>query len=143
MIPNFDGNGNLPPGIYECTLEEFEKRFVNGIKRIQIYEGMKKLIIDLKKIGCNAIYIDGSYVTKKRLPNDFDACWDNTGIDYYRVITSFPELNPKNRLLQNTKYFADVFPAYMKEIDHKVYFIDFFQVDKTTGTAKGIIKIKI
>jgi hypothetical protein len=27
MIPDFDENGNLPPGIYFCNWNEFKKRF--------------------------------------------------------------------------------------------------------------------
>jgi hypothetical protein len=30
MIPDFDDNGNLPPGIHVCTIEELQARFGGG-----------------------------------------------------------------------------------------------------------------
>lgn len=147
MIPDFDGNGNLPPGIHESTLEEFEKRFVEGkgIRRAQIYEGMKKLIDDLRKIACKNLFIDGSFTTNKRVPRDFDACWDDTNLVYADVIKILPVLDDLDypRLLQHSFYDADIFPAYMVEGSCGKCFIDYFQQDKNTGLPKGIIKIKI
>jgi len=71
LIPDFD-NGKLPKGIHLATLQEFIERFVKGVKRKQLYQGLEKLIADLKSVGCQIIYIDGSYVTSKIQPNDID-----------------------------------------------------------------------
>ena len=27
------------------------------------------------------MYLDGSFVTSKQVPNDFDACWDEIGVN--------------------------------------------------------------
>jgi hypothetical protein len=31
--------------------------------------------------GCRRVYIDGSFVTAKNGPNDFDACWEADGVN--------------------------------------------------------------
>lgn len=42
----------------------------------------------LKAARCITIYIDGSFVTAKQKPGDFDACWEDNGvdIDYLKAI---------------------------------------------------------
>ena len=34
----------------------------------------------LRLAGCRTVYIDGSFVTNKEIPNDFDACWEEAGV---------------------------------------------------------------
>jgi len=31
--------------------------------------------------GCRRVYIDGSFVSAKEVPGDFDGCWEATGMD--------------------------------------------------------------
>ncbi len=144
MIPNFQGD-LLPIGEHETTLEEFEKKFVYNPKRQELFRGLKKLIDDLKVIGCKAIWIDGSFVTKKQLPKDIDICWDNAGIDFGFVKEIMPILmnDSPARLAQQNIYKADIFPAHIPEVSSKKFFKDFFQIDKNTGQQKGIIKINL
>jgi len=35
----------------------------------------------LTKAGCRRVYLDGSFVTSKPEPGDYDACWDIAGVD--------------------------------------------------------------
>jgi len=105
-----------------------------------------KLIDDLKTIGCPAVFIDGSFVTDKILPNDVDVCWDDRGVDYDDVELKLPILSdlapPRKR--QQLLYNADVFPAFIDESGSKKRFIDFFQQTKDDeNVKKGIIKIEI
>lgn len=76
-IPEFDSNGNLPPGFFSPTLEEFKYRFVDEFydsnTRKDIFIGYteycQKLIdLDAAKIQ----WVDGSYITKKADPGDID-----------------------------------------------------------------------
>ncbi|MFN8285393.1 MAG: hypothetical protein U0V74_01500 [Chitinophagales bacterium] len=145
MIPNFTHDGILPEGVHECTLEEFEKRFASTYHRRELFEGILKLIAHLKQVKCTALYVDGSYVTNKLLPNDFDACWDNRNVDLalvkQKVPVLFDTLPP--RKAQKQIYGGDIFPAFITEQQSKRYFIDFFQIDKRTGQKKGIVKLRI
>jgi hypothetical protein len=142
MIPDFKEDGNLPVGIHEATLEEFKKRFAHTIWRNQLYDKLLRLIEDLKTIGCKTVYIDGSYVTTKEVPGDYDACWENIGVDEDALVLN-PALTFERRELQEEWYGADVFPARVEEAASGLLFLDFFQVDKATGFRKGIVKIEI
>lgn len=97
---------------------------------------------DLKAIGCTAIYVDGSFVTSKRVPGDYDACWDQRFADLSKV-GRYPGLDPSNRAVQKHTYGGDVFPAFIIESGSGMLFIDFFQTDKTTGLKKGIVKLNV
>jgi hypothetical protein len=145
MIPDFNEDGVLPQGIYEAELVEIEHRYAYNIKRKMLFEYLKKLINDLRTIGCAVIYLDGSYITSKALPGDIDICWENKGVDLNNAITLMPilwDLNPPRKEQQRI-YHADIFPANIIESASGKYFLDFFQSDKNTGKPKGIIKIQI
>ena len=43
--------------------------------------GLRAALGNLKGAGCRTVYINGSFVTSKELPNDYDACWEETGVD--------------------------------------------------------------
>jgi len=145
MIPQFNKKGWLPPGIYEASLEEFEKRFVYNKEREGIYRGLVVLIADLKKVGCQTMYVDGSFVTSKNRPGDADVCWEvKHTADYMTVVgliapvlkmVKFPRREQKQR------YCADVFPANAPADNLMTPFIKYFQQDKDTKKPKGIIKI--
>jgi hypothetical protein len=46
----------------------------------------------LKAAGCRTIYIDGSFVTSKQKPGDFDACWEDNGVDIKYLESIAPTL---------------------------------------------------
>lgn len=142
MIPAFEKEGNLPAGIHLATLDEVEARFSYGIRRIELFMHLLKLIKDLKTIGCPAIYLDGSFTTTKRIPGDMDICWEDVGIDYDMVEKTMPILFDfaDGRRNQQLKYKSDIFPANIIEGDSGVPFLNFFQKDKETGNPKGIVK---
>lgn len=145
MIPDFNEDGNLPPGIHQATLAEIEERFAYNIKRRLLFDYLEKLIRDLRTIGSTAVYLDGSYTTNKVLPGDMDICWENTGVDLNNAIAVMPvlwDLKPPRKEQQRI-YCADIFPANIIESASGKYFIDFFQCDKNTGNKKGIIKLEI
>jgi hypothetical protein len=145
MIPVFNEDGNLPAGLHLATLAEIEARFTDNLKRKRHFEYLKLLIDDLKAIGCKTIYIDGSFITNKVLPKDMDICWESTGVDLINTKIIMPILwdFSNARYEQQKKYHADIFPANCIEGASSLYFLDFFQFDKNTGKAKGIIKLEI
>lgn len=144
MIPEFRNSGLLPVGVHETTIVELEKVFAKTIQRRKLFNGLLVLIEDLKTMGCKAIYIDGSFVTNKRLPNDIDVCWEDEGIDIDKVEIDFPilfDLDPP-RAAQKSKYCCDVFPSCFQANSFKIY-RDFFQIDKESNAVKGILKIEL
>ena len=43
--------------------------------------GLRAALENLKGAGCRTIYLNGSFVTSKDLPNDYDACWVEAGVE--------------------------------------------------------------
>lgn len=142
MIPQFDSDGNLPPGIYEGTWDEFVSRFGWTVHRQKLIIGLKKALESLRNAGCLTVYIDGSFVTSKEIPEDYDACWD-----IYNVQASLVDpvllIFDNGRAAQKAKFLGELFPATFIEAGSGQRFLDFFQIDKRTNNPKGIIKINL
>lgn len=154
MELQFDENtGLLLPGEHELTFEEFENEFVYNDRRKYIYGKFNGLIEIFKTIECSHIYIDGSYVTSKPVPNDIDVCWHmaeekdkrnfqlQTLFDHFPFLFNLQDIN--NRKHNQREFCADVFPANSVEGGSKLMFKDFFQRDKETNHPKGIIIVNL
>jgi len=130
---------------HQATIIEIKERFAINILRKIHFNQLIIFINDIKAIGCNTIFIDGSFVTDTQLPHDIDICWDNIGVDLNLAFIKMPVLfdmdHPRSE--QQRLYHADIFPAFVFEADSMKYFIDFFQKDKKSSNPKGIIKLEI
>jgi hypothetical protein len=96
----------------------------------------------LKKAGSRRVYIDGSFVTAKPEPGDYDACWDIDGVDVEGLDSVFLDFSG-GRAAQKRKYFGEFFPAQMPEGASGRAFLEFFQTDKETGRPKGIVGLNL
>ncbi len=97
---------------------------------------------NLRGAGCRTVYIDGSFVTSKEVPNDFDACWEEYGVDpayLDGVLLTFDV----GRATQKAKYMGELFPASAIEGASGLSFSEFFQTDMATGRSKGIVSIDL
>ncbi len=143
MIPSFDEKGNLPPGIHFCTWEEFKERFGTTLRRQRMIEGLQQAMESLKAARCRTIYINGSFVTSKLNPNDFDACWDleEVDLDYLRI--NAPQLFYfSDREAQKAFYLGEFFPSEQLIGNYGDTSINFFQRDRQRS-PKGIIAINL
>lgn len=143
MAVDLDSSGNLPPGIHWFTRQELVEQFGGNPHRQRLLAGLKHALDDLKSAGCRTAYVDGSFVTNKKIPGDFDACWDLDGMDLRRLVDT-PLLNFDNgRAVQKATYSGELFPANIQADSAGRRFLDFFQVDKVTGEPKGIIALDL
>lgn len=73
MLPEFQENGFLPPGIHVATLDELAVRFgqQSEIRRVQI-DSVAWLIRLAARAGVQRLIINGSFVTDVLEPNDVD-----------------------------------------------------------------------
>lgn len=140
MIPEFSQNGLLPPGIHRAGWDEMFRRFGYSPWRRRLLNGLRAALENLKYAGCRTAYIDGSFVTEKEHPNDFDACWEENGVDPY-LLDSVLLTFDTERATQKAKYFGGLFPASAVADSEGLSFLEFFQTDRDTGEAKGIIAI--
>jgi len=76
MLPEFNRDGRLPAGIHWATWQEIQSRFGFSSRRQQLLSGLHLALAGLNRAGCSRVYIDGSFVTVKREPGNYDACWD-------------------------------------------------------------------
>jgi len=81
VIPDYEPAGNLPAGIHETTWNELATRYGTTIHRGRLLDGLKLALDSLRAAGCRRAYINGSFVTAKDEPGDFDACWEAGGVD--------------------------------------------------------------
>jgi hypothetical protein len=142
MISPFDSSGNLPPGVHQATWQEFVGRFGKSTHRRILLAGLKAALEALRAAGCRTVYIDGSFVTAKQVPDDFDACWDIDGVDpalLDPILLTFDN----GRAAQKAKYLGELFPAQFHEGGSGTTFLEFFQVDKESGNPKGIIVLDL
>ena len=145
MIPDFINVKNapwplLPPGIWDATLDEVHARFANNPKRLILFEGMKIGIENIFKAGSPQLFLDGSYVTGKPLPNDYEICWDATSVDP-NLLDPTLMIFDDGRKDQKLRFKGEYFPAFWVEAGSGHPFIDFFQQDKESGKKKGIVRI--
>lgn len=138
-------NGSLDPGIHVITLDEFVLEYGYNQHRSNLIIGLKMAIVDLKSVGCKTIYIDGSFVTKKTDPNDYDACWEAEGVDLLKLKNEYPlffDFDNK-RANQKAYYKGEWMPArVLAKRNPPMLYLDFFQYDKEDN-IKGIICITL
>jgi hypothetical protein len=73
VIPEFDDNGYLPPGLHPATLAEVEARFGREPELRQVEMQSLHWLIDLaRRAGVQRIVLNGSFVTDTYEPNDVD-----------------------------------------------------------------------
>ena len=142
MIPQFNSTGLLPPGVHWADWEELEARLGNNPWRQRLMEGFRAAIENLRDAGCRTVYLNGSFVTSKTHPNDYDACWEEAGVDPMAldpVLLTFDSA----RATQKARYLGELFPASIIADVDGLSFLEFFQTDKETGRPKGIIAIDL
>lgn len=142
MIPEFDALGRLPPGVHTAAWSEIAARFGGSAWRGRLLVGLRGALLSLKAAGCAIAYIDGSFVTAKEAPGDFDACWDEVGVDPDLLDPVLLDFANK-RAAQKAKFGGELFPATGPADVAGNSFLQFFQVDKATGDQKGIIAIDL
>jgi hypothetical protein len=105
---------------------------------------LRRALTVLKAAGCSTIYIDGSFVTEKEFPADFDGCWDRAGVNRATLQRLDPTLLDfsNRRAAQKAKYRGELFLADVAANSAGTLFLDFFQYDRD-GKKKGIVKLDL
>ena len=142
MLPSFDSRGNLPAGIYWAEWTDLSNHFGGTPHRRRLLSGLRKALQALHAAGCETVYLDGSFVTSKHRPRDFDACWDLMGVDVQRLDPVFLDFSSR-RAAQKARFGGELFPAQFSSGRTGETFLEFFQIDKQTGDPKGIIALDL
>jgi hypothetical protein len=130
----------LPPGIYDSTLSEVYARYAINPSRLLLFQGLERGLDNLFRSGCPQVFLDGSYVTAKPIPNDYEICWDVEYVDPGLLDPVFFDFD-NGRYNQKKKFLGEFFPAMLIEGASGKPFLDFFQTDRDTGKQKGIVRL--
>jgi DNA-binding XRE family transcriptional regulator len=81
MIPLFQVSGALPPGEHRADWDEIVERFGWSPKRRRLLEGLRRACLQLRQGSVKRLFLNGSFVTSKEAPNDYDACWPDDELE--------------------------------------------------------------
>ncbi len=123
-------------------LEGICKTIWNDPHRKKLLKELKQAADNLRVAGCKALYVDGSFVTSKEHPNDFDACWSLIDVESSLLDPVLFDLSNR-RAAQKAKFGGEFFPAEWVEGGSGKSFLEFFQTDKRTSKPKGIVGIRL
>jgi hypothetical protein len=142
MIPDFGGyTGNLKQGIHPATWAEVEERLGFSERRLELLEGLLAACRELKAGGVQTLYLDGSFVTKKASPKDWDACFSMKGVDPDKVDSVLFDMR-NERAAMKAKYRGEVFLADESATPFGEPYLSFFQKDRNKRT-KGIVALDL
>ena len=138
-LPPFDSaTGLLPIGEHIASWHDILDRFGWNATRRRQLDGLADALALLAEAGCTRVWLNGSFVTAKDEPGDFDAVWDPTGVDTDVLDGIFFEL-ANERQQQKAMFGGELFPNWT-ERGSSLTFSEFFQLDRVHGT-KGIVVI--
>lgn len=140
MLPPFDALGRLPDGEYEADWQEVVERFGWNERRRRLLDGIAEAIDLLAAAGCGRVWLNGSFVTAKDEPADFDACWDTDGVDLDVLDPVLLDLSG-GRAAQKQRFGGELFPNVV-ETGSGLSFAEFFRNDRDTG-RKGIVVLRM
>lgn len=141
VIPPFQPDGNLPPGVYDATWQEAAERFGAGTHRTNLLRGLLAALRSLSQAGCLKIYLDGSFVSSKEVPGDFDVAWETENVNEALLSPVFLEFS-NLRQAQKQAFGGEFFPADWQADRQGRTYLEFFQTDQE-GTPKGIVAIDL
>lgn len=141
MLPNFDPKtGYLPPGTYLMAWADVSRYFGFNGHRSRLLAGLLAALQNLSRAGCRSVLLNGSFVSDKELPEDYDGVWYTRGTDVRLVDPVLLDLS-HTRSAMKSKYLGELFPSGVMATPGVLY-EDFFKTDRN-NIPKGIIQIDL
>ncbi len=135
-------SGYLPPGVHAWEWTDFVNVFAWNARRRFLMGGLYRALNNLRGAGCRAVIVDGSFVTAKELPGDFDAAFDPVGVNG-ALVDPILLRHGDDRRSMKAKYFGDVFPWGSLACQATgMIFQEFFQQDRS-GQPKGVVLLNL
>ena len=105
MSLNFNSQGFLHETIL-LSYEEFQYHFGTNSWRIKQIQNSLPYFRIFHSCGCQIVYVDGSFVSRKKNPEDIDICFDISGIQEEKIKSVFPkfwDVNERGRIRRDLK----------------------------------------
>ncbi len=138
--PPVQPHGYLPPGIHPATWQEVAQRFSTNPHRIALLNGLQAAASNLAGAGCVELILDGSFVSEKIVPSDYDGCWDPTHVDPALVDPVLLDFRERRKAMKR-KYMGELFLS-SSHAAPGIAFRDFFLTDRN-GVPKGVLLIDL
>ena len=102
---------------------------------------MRQVLLALGDAGCPRVWIDGSFVTAKPHPADYDICWELEGVEYERVPKTL-FIMEEGRAAQKAWSGGEWIGIRENSPSGRVW-LGNFQIDFRTGRAKGFVVLEL
>jgi hypothetical protein len=146
-IPNLNEQGLLPPGIYDCSLEEIGERFGTfqaTDRRSRLYEKLQEYLTQVRSANLAiAFIVNGSFVTSKADPNDIDLILVLPSSHDLRADLAPMAYNVLSRRRVSRRYGFDVLVARESTREYTEYTTDFQRVRGQPHLQKGMLRIRL
>jgi len=135
-------SGYLQPGVHALEWDQFCALFFFNEWRRRLGAGLYRALNNLRCAGCPAAIVDGSFVTAKPDPGDYDLAFDPTGVNA-ALVDPVLRRHDDGRRAMKAKYLGDIVPWGWKAcaVTGLIY-RDFFQRDRS-GNPKGVILLQL
>ncbi len=141
ILPGPDPNTSyLPSGIHDAVWGDVALRFAGNSHRARLTNGLLAACRNLAAAGCRRLLLNGSFVSAKALPGDYDAAWETAGVDPNLLDPVLLDFSNR-RAAMKAKYLGDLFPASALAAPGVLY-RDFFRTDRS-GVEKGVVSIDL
>jgi hypothetical protein len=131
MIPPFDDNGCLPPGLHMATVAEVEAHFGRSSELRRVQMQSVRWMIDLAmRAGVQRVVLNGSFVTDTMEPNDVDCL--------LLIGHGFPTDPAAGADLESGLPFLEMKLVRQSEFDE--YVNEIFATDRM-GIPKGMVEV--
>jgi len=140
ISPSDNASGYLPAGEHPAEWAEFAERFGFNAYRRRMLGGLLAALRNLCDAGCRAAMIDGSFVTRRTRPGDYDGIWEPAHVDVGLVDPVLLKFDDRHKAMK-AKYHGELFPASFLAASG-VRFREFFQFDRD-GRPKGAVRIAL
>ena len=132
----------LPAGVHKADLGEIAAAFAINQWRRRLFDGLLEASRVLKAAGCARLYLDGSYVTGKPIPGDYDVCWDPVGVVGRLLPRVFRDFS-NDRAAQKAAYGGEFSRRPQRRIRWERHSLSSFNLSDTAETRKGILEVEL
>lgn len=146
-IPQLNGDGVLPEGIHDCTLEDIRAAFSaaqHSQRRRDLFAELERYVAQLRRWGwVREIHVDGSFVTAKGIPGDIDLAI-SLRADYVAVA---PEDDAEQELLDTERvkrvFGFDIYSFPEDSPIREDVFYVLAHDARTPGIVKGLLRLRL
>lgn len=104
--------------------------------------GLAQMLVLLGEAGCQRVWVDGSFVTREQWPRDFDVCYSPQELRQEEIDAVLLDFSDGRRA-QKTRFGGEALPNDFPLGWNDITIFDGFQRERTTGTAKGLMRLDL